>query len=157
MVATSSQAVRGDLIAPEHPSQVFGYWFGPGQDPPAAPVGLPTGALLPALGVTFAADVIVCLDLVPVRNYWLVLSELGRYTYQHTSGLLLGEQWRFAPVREVAGGWPVLFSVAYDEPLSRAEIVDRYGEDAAARARPDACAVQLRLSRVRKQARSRRR
>lgn len=90
---------------------------------------------------------VVCLDLVPVHNYWLVLSELGRYTYRHTAGLLNGEEWRFVPVKEAVGMWPMVFSVSFANSIAIGEIEARYGFEASTRTRLDAPAVQLRLRR----------
>lgn len=130
---------------PELKGQVFGYWFGPRERIPKDPPGVPTGAVLPRGRTPFKTKQLSCLDLVNVQNYWLVLSELGRYTYNHTTGLLRGEDWSFVPVPEVTGRWPVAYAVSYDEPLSASEVARLYGADVASRARPDAPAVQLRL------------
>jgi hypothetical protein len=132
---------------PERARQVFGYWFGPSEEVPSAPLGRPTGAVLPVLGTDLRAPELICLDLVPVENYWLILSEVGRYTYRHTTGLLYGEQFRFVPVREAVGTWPVVFLVEYAESIAPEMIAARYGVDAAGHARKDARAVQLRLVR----------
>jgi hypothetical protein len=134
-------------VDPELPDQVFGYWFGPREAIPARPIGPPTGAVLPKPGTTFRDAELFCLDLVPVENYWLVLSELGRYTYLHTSGLLHNEKWFFVPVQETLGEWPVRFSASYAPSLPWAKL-DQYGREVLERARPDAPAVQLRLRRV---------
>ena len=135
-------------LQPELERQVFGYWFGPGEEIPASPVGWPTGAVLPTLGETIGAAELICLDLVPVvHNYWLVLSELGRYTYRHTSGLLVGEEWRFVPVKDASGAWPVVFDAAYAESLRPSNIEKLYGFEASTRARLDVHAVRLRLQR----------
>ena len=128
---------------------MFGYWFGPHEAPPRAPIGRPTGAVLLESGKDLRAAEILCLDLVPVENYWLVLSELGRYTYRHTAGLIHGEKWRFVPIPEKAdGAWPTIFAVAYADSIAHQQIAARYGADAAARGRTDARAVQLRLTRA---------
>ena len=76
-----------------------------------------------------------------------MLSELGRYTYQHTTGLLHDEEWIFVPVREALGAWPVRFAATYADSLAPSALV-RYGAEVPARARPDALAVQLRLRRI---------
>ncbi|HEX3478780.1 MAG TPA: hypothetical protein VHT91_27350 [Kofleriaceae bacterium] len=135
-------------LVPELKGQVFGYWFGPGEEIPGAPVGWPTGAILPPLRGAITDLEVVCLDLVPVHNYWLVLSELGRYTYRHTAGLLNGEEWRFAPVKEAVGMWPMVLSVGFADSIATAEIEARYGFEASTRTRLDAPAVQLRLRRL---------
>lgn len=136
-------------LDPELERQLFGYWFGPHEALPSAPIGRPTGAVLLEIGKDLLSAEIVCLDLVPVENYWIVLSELGRYTYRHTAGLIHGEKWRFVPIPEgVAGKWPAVFAVAYAASLPHQRIAARYGAEAAARARTDARAVQLRLTRV---------
>ncbi len=111
-------------------------------------MGRPTGAVLPRTGKDLRAADLVCLDLVPVENYWLVLSELGRYTYRHTSGLLHDEKWCFVPVPDAVDGWPVAFSVEYAESTAPNMIAASYGIEAEGRARPDASAVQLRLVRL---------
>ena len=134
-------------LAPELDRQLFGYWFGPGEDIPRAPIGWPTGAVLPRSGQGVELDDFICLDLVPVNNYWLVLSERGRYTYRHTAGLLNGEAWRFVPVKEPAGSWPVVFDANFAPPLGPHAIESHFGFEAASRSRPDAPAVQLRLVR----------
>jgi hypothetical protein len=139
-------------LAPELGGQVFGYWFGPGEEIPAAPVGWPTGAVLPStkdlIQHTPVGSEIVCLDLVPVHNYWLVLSEFGRYTYRHTAGLLNDEAWRFVPVKEAVGLWPMVFEAKLADPIAVPAIEALYGFEALTRARHDAPAVQLRLSRL---------
>ncbi len=103
--------------------------------------------MLPRPGSSFRDAEILCLDLVPVENYWLVLSELGRYTYDHTTGMLYDEEWVFVPVREVLGAWPVRFAATYAESVAPSALA-RYGAEVSARARPDALAVQLRLRRI---------
>jgi hypothetical protein len=140
-----SSPVRVD---PELPGQVFGYWIDPDEDEiPDRPIGPPTGAILPRPGASIRDGELLCLDLVPVENYWVVLSELGRYTYLHTTGLLHGEPWIFVPVPSVLGTWPVRFAARFAESLTPAALA-AYGGDAAARARKDALAVQLRLRRI---------
>jgi hypothetical protein len=139
----SQQALRVD---PELDRQVFGYWFAPGEAISPFPPGPPTGAVLPRIGASLDRPEVLCLDLVPVQNSWIVLSELGRYTYRHTSGLLHDDPWRFVPVQEAVGTWPVVFAVTYADSLTCDEIKACYGPDAASRARPDAPAVQLRLT-----------
>jgi hypothetical protein len=134
------QTVR---IAPELDRQVFGYWFGPDELIPPSPVGRPMGAVLPILGASMDAPEIVCLDLVLVQNDWAVLSELGRYTYRHTWGLMHDEEWRFVPVPEAVGDWPEAFAVAMAPSLTYAELEARYGAEVASRARSDAPNVQL--------------
>jgi hypothetical protein len=76
-----------------------------------------------------------------------VLSELGRYTYRHTTGMLYDEPWIFVPVREALGIWPARFAVTFAESLTPSALA-RYGAEVSARARPDALAVQLRLRRI---------
>jgi hypothetical protein len=134
-------------VDPELRDQVFGYWFGPGEDIPSRPIGPPTGAVLPGPGSSFHDPELLCLDLIPIDNYWIVMSELGRYSYDHTSGLLYDEEWKFVPVPGVAGPWPVSFIATYAEPLEPSGFA-RYGAEVPARARHDARAVQLRLRRV---------
>jgi hypothetical protein len=134
-------------LKPELERQVFGYWFGPGEDIPPAPVGSPTGAVLPRQAATIKDAELISLDLVPVHNYWLVLSELGRYTYRHTSGLLVGEEWRFVPVADAVGSWPVVFVTTFAESIAPTELEKHYGFEASTRARIDAPAVQLHLIR----------
>lgn len=136
-------------VDPELPRQVFGYWFGPGEPVSKRPVGPPTGAVLPRINSSFSEDVeLDCLDLVPVQNYWLVLSDLGRYTYRHTSGMLHRERWLFVPVPDaLEGRWPVRFHASYAPSLAL-ERLKEWGPEAPLRARKDAPAVQLRLRQV---------
>jgi hypothetical protein len=134
-------------LKPELEHQVFGYWFGPGEPIPPAPVGAPTGAVLPRQIATMKDAELICLDLVPVHNYWLVLSELGRYTYRHTSGLLSGEEWRFVPVADAVGSWPIVFVASFDDSIAPTGIEKHYGFEASTRARLDAPVVQLHLMR----------
>jgi len=134
-------------VDPELREQIFGYWVGPDDEIPDRPIGPPTGAVLPLPGSSFRDAELLCLDLMPVENYWLVLSELGRYTYRHTAGMLYGEEWVFVPVREVLGEWPVRFLATYAESLAPSALA-RYGAEAPARARHDAPVVQLRLRRI---------
>ncbi len=143
MTRSSEQA----QLEPELLRQVFGYWFGPSEEIPDAPIGRPTGAVLPELGRDLHEQDLVCLDLISVQNYWLVLSELGRYTYRHTTGLLHDEQWRFVPVPDAVDRWPVVFSVTYTDSIEPDAIAAGYGDEASTRTRRDAAAVQLRLVR----------
>jgi hypothetical protein len=132
-VSQSQQALR---IDPELDRQVFGYWFAPGEAISPFPPGRPTGAVLPRIGASLDDPEVRCLDL----------SEPGRHTYRHTSGLLHDQQWRFVPVPEAVGDWPVVFALTHADSLTREEINAWYGPDAALRARPDVPAVQLRLT-----------
>jgi hypothetical protein len=134
-------------VDPELRGQIFGYWFDPDEEISDRPIGPPTGAVLPKPGSSFRDAELLCLDLVPVDNYWLVLSELGRYTYRHTTGMLHDEPWIFVPVREELGIWPARFAVTFAESLVPSAL-SKYGSEVPARARPDALAVQLRLRRI---------
>src|SRR5512134_791152 len=88
------------------------------------------------------------LTAAPPQLHWCYLvSELGRYTYRHTAGLLNGEEWRFVPVKEAVRMWPVVFSVDFASSIATGEIEARYGFEASTRARLDAPAVRLRLRR----------
>jgi hypothetical protein len=137
------------VLKPERDRQVFGYWFGPKEEIPSAPTGRPTGAVLPEIGKDLRAPELICLDLVPIDNYWVVLSELGRYTYRHTAELVYGEEMRFVPVPDAVGAWPIIFGVQYADSIEREALAAKYGLDAWENARPDARAVQLRLVRQR--------
>jgi hypothetical protein len=136
-------------VDPELPCQVFGYWFGPEEHVSVRPVGPPSGAVLPRANSSFSRETeLDCLDLVPVQNYWRVLSDLGRYIYRHTSGVLHGERWIFVPVPEaLEGRWPVRFRVSYAPSLTW-DSLKAWGREAALRARKDAPTVQLHLRRV---------
>jgi hypothetical protein len=87
--------------------------------------------VLPRIGASLEGPEVLCLDL----------SEPG----QHTSGLL-HDEWRFVPVPEAVGDWPVVFVLTHADSLTCEEINTCYGPDAALRARPDAPAVQLCLT-----------
>jgi len=83
MQVTSPSPLKVD---PELRGQIFGYWFDPEEEILDRPIGPPTGAVLPRPGSSFRDAELLCLDLVPVDNYWLVLSELGRYTVSPYNG-----------------------------------------------------------------------
>jgi hypothetical protein len=73
-----------------------------------------------------------------------VLSRAATGSYQHSIGLDRGEHWRF-----VALGSGDVYEVSYDDAVPHERISRLYGPDAAARARADMPAVQLRLRRKR--------
>lgn len=77
---------------------------------------------------------------------WYPLSEAGRYTYLHSSGLIYGERYRFVP-RTQPWATEVYEAADYGEFLEPAEVARLYGQEAAARARPDRKTVQFVLSR----------
>ena len=126
---------------------IEGLWFGP--EDIAARALRPDGAVLPRVSADADADELRCLDLVQVPTVspsndwaWGVLSRSSTGTYRHTIGLDRGEQWRFVAV---ASGHA--YEVSYDEDLPYERIAKLYGADAAARARADRPAVQLKLRR----------
>ena len=130
------------------PRTLEGLWFGPG-DTEARALVRPDGAVLPRLSTDVGADELLCLDLVQVSTIspsndwtWGVLSRAATGTYRHTMGLDRGETWRF-----VAIGSGDVYEVSLDEDIPPERISKLYGTDAAARARADMPAVQLRLRR----------
>jgi hypothetical protein len=123
-------------VDPELDRQVFGYWFAPGEAISPFPPGRPTGAVLPRIGASLDGTEMLCFDL----------SEPGPHTHGHTSGLLHDDEWRFVPVPEAVGNWPVVFAVTHAGSLTCEEIKASYGPEATLRARADAPAVQLRLT-----------
>lgn len=130
----------------EIPGQFLGYWLEPGRPVAAIPTGIrETGAVLRRLDDQ-TSDNFECLDLVLVDAaamfIWMPLSDAGRYTYAHSSGLLRGEPWRFAA--RVAAGW-VEYLASYSSSLQPSQLLFAYGAEAQARARRDIPAVQLRL------------
>lgn len=128
-------------VDPELLRQVFGYWLEPGEPVPSWPPRLrPSGAVLPPLD---AAPELLCLDLCLVNNYWHVTST-ARSTQKHLWCMRAGELWRFVPVKDFVGRWPMVFDVSFASPLKREEIEPIYGPDAAARA-PKGPITRLRL------------
>jgi hypothetical protein len=113
------------------PSQIEGYWVQP-QSASAAPSGWPTGALLRTSDGTRA------LDLVFIERAWFPLSEAGLYSYPHLIGLQGGERWRF-----LRKGSDEAFEVELGPSLTREEVAERYGPEAASRSRADHKTVQL--------------
>jgi hypothetical protein len=120
-------------FARDIPGQIEGYWIGPGDL--TEPSGWPTGALLRSKDGSRA------LDLVFVEQAWFPLSEAALYTYQHTAGLQGGERWRF-----LCKGSTEAFEVAIGPSLTRDEVEEHYGRDAAARSRPEYKTLQLQLT-----------
>jgi hypothetical protein len=126
-----------------------GVWLSPGET--EARALRPDGAVLPRLSAELDAEELRCLDLVQVSTVspsndwtWGVLSRAATGTYRHSMGLDRGEIWRF-----VAIGSGDVYEVSFDEDLPHERISRLYGPDAAARARADKPAVQLRLRRKR--------
>jgi DNA-binding transcriptional ArsR family regulator len=131
------------------PRTIEGFWLGPGET--VARAANPDGAVLPRLSTDADADELRCLDLVQVSTIspandwtWGVLSRAATGSYQHSIGLDRGEHWRF-----VALGSGDVYEVSYDDAVPHERISRLYGPDAAARARADMPAVQLRLRRKR--------
>jgi hypothetical protein len=124
---------------------IEGVWIGPHDD--LRLHAQPDGAVLPRLTSTDDIRELRCLDLVQVPTVgaptdwaWGVLSTAATTTYRHTIGLDRGERWRFR-----ATDTDDVYDVSYDKPLAPERIEKLYGPDAAARARIDRPAVQLRL------------
>jgi hypothetical protein len=112
--------------------QVTGDWFGPEEEPEAL-TGWPTGALLRSGELA--------LDLVYIEQAWFPLSEAGIHTCRHAAGLAAGETWRFRTRSQPA----TVYRVSLGPSIARRQVAAVYGDDAAARARPDHRTVQLRL------------
>jgi hypothetical protein len=130
---------------------IEGAWVGPDQAP-RRPDRF-TSAVLPRITADPVEDAeLRCLDLVQVPTVdppndwaWAVLSTAATSTYEHTIGLNDRRRWRFATW---ALGEPRVYAVEYDAPLPHARLARLYGKAAAAHARTDRPAVQLRLRRV---------
>jgi len=133
------------------PSMLEGIWIGPGQKP-QRPERY-SSAILPRSSANPHDDrELLCLDLVQVPTVqppgdwaWAVLSTAATTTYTHTIGLNNREPWRFV-LWEL--GEERTYAVEYAEPISHDRISRTYGKAAAARARADHPAVQLRLTRT---------
>jgi hypothetical protein len=131
--------------------QLSGYWLDRDRPVPPRPTYAYTGAFLPRRDEKALVD-FLCLDLVRVDAgpgpgfVWLPLSDVGRYTYAHSLGLLYGEAWRL--VVYDCGGIVQKYEAAYGEALLPEQIACHYGDDAALRARQDYPTVQLRLRRL---------
>lgn len=120
--------------------QETGDWFGPGEwnvhtaDEPI-PTGWPTGALLRA------GD--LALDLVYIERAWYPLSEAAIPAYLHSAGLKRGETWRFVTRSQPRA----VYRVRLGPSITRQQVAAVYGDDAAARTRPDHPTLQLRVIR----------
>ena len=66
------------------------------------------------------------------------MSEAGFYSYPHMIGLLGGERWRF-----LRKGADEALEVELGPSLTRDEVAERYGAEAASRSRADHKTVQL--------------
>ncbi len=98
------------------------------------------------------SETMTCLDLVQVPTIsppngwaWAVLSVAATNVYSHTIGLDRGEAWQFVVWD---GDKATIYDVEYDDPIHPEKIAIAYGTDAAARARADQPAVQLKLRRA---------
>lgn len=137
--ATEDDQLRG---------MISGLWLGPHANVPVRPPAF-VSAVLPRADTPPTATALTCLDLVrvdtidpPGRWAWLVLSEAGLYTYSHSSGLTVGETWKFV---RWDGDQALVYAVDFDEPLPPEQIVATYGPEAFNRSRQDRNAIQLRL------------
>lgn len=146
---------------PDLETQLPGWWYGFDDElPDREPPWRPTGALVPALasrpggegegdcgdgaGPADLRDGARCLVMVEVDDCWLVLSERGLRTYAFGQRLADGEGVRF--VRKTGTGlevWRVMAAGVIDV----ADIGARFGAEAAERARKDAPAVLVTVSR----------
>jgi len=133
---------------------IEGTWVGPDQEI-QRPDRL-SSALLPRVSSSPNDDAeLQCLDLVqaptvePPNDWiWAVMSTAATYNHSHTMGLNRRDPWHFVTW---AFGDQRVYSVEYDEPLPHNRIARLYGKTAAARARDDHPAVQLRLRRVKEE------
>jgi len=131
---------------------IEGLFVGPGQTVSGMPSRL-LSAVLPVLSADSTCDsAFVCLDLYqrvtddPPRDWeWHVVSEIGRYSWEHTIGLDLGEIWKFVTW---SYGAPHTYAVVYASPIEPGDIAAAYGAEAAHRAWPQDKAVQLKLTRI---------
>ena len=130
--------------------QISGFWLDPGRPVPTQqPAYYPTGAILLPLDTsnTSIASEFVCLDLVLVPKWndvdhcWVPLSEAGRYTYAHSMGLMHGEVWRLAIWDQSVR----IYEASFADSIPSEQIAERYGAAAAAAARNDYPAVQLKM------------
>jgi hypothetical protein len=128
--------------------QLFGYWLDQDRPTPPRPTYEYTGAVLPRLAEKDLID-FVCLDLVLVDAgptfVWLPLSDVGRYAYSRSLGLIYDEPWSLAIYDH--GDIVQEYDDAYAESLPQEQIAYYYGNAAAMKARQDYPAVQLRLRR----------
>jgi len=131
---------------------IEGLFVGPGQTVSGMPSRL-LSAVLPVLSADPARDsAFVCLDLYqrvidgPPRDWeWHVVSEIGRYSWDHTIGVDLGEIWKFVTW---AYGAPRTYAVVYALPIEPGDLAAAYGPEAMRRAWPQDRAIQLMLTRI---------
>jgi hypothetical protein len=144
---------EGDDSSHRVPGMIEGVWLGPERTVPARKPERFSSAVLPTLATNVPrARTFRCLDLVQVATVdppgdwaWMVLSEAGIHTYEHTIGMNRGERWRF--VTWEAGG-PCVFGVDLAQGLPHVQISRAYGDVASHRVRRDRLAVQLQLTRT---------
>lgn len=143
--------IADDSKPPDHLAGMLeGAWIAPNESAPA--IWSASGAVLPRTAANPNDRQLICLDLVqapavaPATDcLWAVLSNPATTTYAHTIGLTQREQWRFV-TRQF--GDERTYAVEYADPLPHDRISRLYGKTAAARARSDHPAVQLRLTRL---------
>lgn len=147
---------------PDLETQLPGWWYGLDDElPDREPPWRPTGALLPEApsgpggdgdgdcggdggGPADLRDGARCLVMVEVDDCWLVLSERGLRTYAFGQRLADGEGVRF--VRSTGHGLEVWRAMAAGV-IEVAGIEARFGAEAAERARKDAPAVLVTVTR----------
>jgi hypothetical protein len=120
------------------PRMIEGLFVGPGQTVNGTPSRL-LSAVLPVLSADPAQDsAFVCLDLYqrvtdgPPRDWeWHVVSEIGRYSWDHTIGLDLGEIWKF--VTWILGA-PRTYAVVYASPIEPGDLAADDGPESMRRA-----------------------
>lgn len=131
------QALRQHIgYSPTMDGQVSGWWS---EEDDGIPARRPSGALLPPKGQKLDSGS-ECLVLVDVDDWWGVLSSLGLGGYSFGIRLEAGEVVRF--VDEQGQRW--LVRLIGD--VASHELRDRWGDQAAERARPGAPAVRVTVS-----------
>jgi hypothetical protein len=118
------------------PTQVSGWWT----DATQKPGSRPSGALLPEGGEL--ANERECLVLVDVDDWWGVLSPLGLGTYTFGAQLEAGETISF--LDETGRRW----AVRRVSDADSAEVLARWGAQAAERARAGLPAIRVKVSSI---------
>lgn len=143
------RAIFAELAArleyqPDLLGQVLGWWYGLDDELPATrPLFRETGGVFPEGGTL--EDGVSALVLVEVNDCWLVLSERGLLTYRF--GLRLVDEHEVKFVR--ANVDLEIWRARLIDPTPPGEVLSRFGQAAAERARHDAGAVTVRCTRER--------
>lgn len=110
-----------------------GYWFPPGKEFPLQKPDYESSRAVIYSLIKKPDGSLYCLDLVWLGS-WRVLSEAGALTFAHSSGLAIGEEWKFVHYN-VAG--PAVFLAKKNSKLTPEAIKVFFDEETYELCRPD--------------------